>query len=328
MHEPLYTAAEMRAAEERYPGYPETAGELMERAGRGGRDRGAPLLPRRPPVRRRVRRRGERRRRPHRGADPPRGGTGRRRDGRPVGGRGRDRCAVRDGVPRRAPARGGGRDRANRRERSSGRRGRPAVRRRRLDRRGRRRGRRGRRDRHVPRRARSGWSSRPAGSTPGRVVVADIGLEPRPDRDRARDCLDPRPGPAAERARHEVHRRVAARGRGRTGHHRRSRPRRDGGAARRRGLRHAGSPRAVPGHRGDASPWSPSSAASSGRRPWRPSTPSSDARPPSPSGPASAARRRRARSSGRCWSERLFPWSSTRTASSAWSRSVVRGRSC
>jgi ADP-dependent NAD(P)H-hydrate dehydratase / NAD(P)H-hydrate epimerase len=33
MHEPLYSAAEMRAAEERYPGYPDTAGELMERAG-------------------------------------------------------------------------------------------------------------------------------------------------------------------------------------------------------------------------------------------------------------------------------------------------------
>jgi len=32
-HEPLYTAAEMRAAEERYPGYPGSAGELMERAG-------------------------------------------------------------------------------------------------------------------------------------------------------------------------------------------------------------------------------------------------------------------------------------------------------
>ena len=32
-HEPLYTAAEMRAAEERYPGYPDTAPELMERAG-------------------------------------------------------------------------------------------------------------------------------------------------------------------------------------------------------------------------------------------------------------------------------------------------------
>jgi len=31
--EPLYTAGEMRAAEERYPGYPDSAGELMERAG-------------------------------------------------------------------------------------------------------------------------------------------------------------------------------------------------------------------------------------------------------------------------------------------------------
>jgi NAD(P)H-hydrate epimerase len=33
MLEPLYTAAEMRAAEERYPGYPESVPELMERAG-------------------------------------------------------------------------------------------------------------------------------------------------------------------------------------------------------------------------------------------------------------------------------------------------------
>jgi hydroxyethylthiazole kinase-like uncharacterized protein yjeF len=33
MFAPLYTAAEMRAAEERHPGYPETAPELMERAG-------------------------------------------------------------------------------------------------------------------------------------------------------------------------------------------------------------------------------------------------------------------------------------------------------
>src|SRR6185295_2738807 len=33
-YEPLYTAAEMRAAEERYPGFPETTDELMERAGR------------------------------------------------------------------------------------------------------------------------------------------------------------------------------------------------------------------------------------------------------------------------------------------------------
>jgi NAD(P)H-hydrate epimerase len=38
MPEPLYTAAEMRAAEERYPGYPDTAGELMDRAGRAVAD--------------------------------------------------------------------------------------------------------------------------------------------------------------------------------------------------------------------------------------------------------------------------------------------------
>jgi len=34
MLEPLYTASELRAAEESYPGFPETAPELMERAGR------------------------------------------------------------------------------------------------------------------------------------------------------------------------------------------------------------------------------------------------------------------------------------------------------
>jgi ADP-dependent NAD(P)H-hydrate dehydratase / NAD(P)H-hydrate epimerase len=34
MLEPLYTAAEMRAAEERYPGYPDSMRELMQRAGR------------------------------------------------------------------------------------------------------------------------------------------------------------------------------------------------------------------------------------------------------------------------------------------------------
>ena len=33
MLEPLYTAAEMRGVEERYPGYPDTVSELMERAG-------------------------------------------------------------------------------------------------------------------------------------------------------------------------------------------------------------------------------------------------------------------------------------------------------
>ena len=38
MHEPLYSIDEMRAAEARYPGYPETAPELMERAGRAVAD--------------------------------------------------------------------------------------------------------------------------------------------------------------------------------------------------------------------------------------------------------------------------------------------------
>ena len=38
MFEPLYTAAEMRAAEERYPGYPDSMRELMERAGRAVAD--------------------------------------------------------------------------------------------------------------------------------------------------------------------------------------------------------------------------------------------------------------------------------------------------
>jgi ADP-dependent NAD(P)H-hydrate dehydratase / NAD(P)H-hydrate epimerase len=38
MHEPLYSADEMRTAEARYPGYPESANELMERAGRAVAD--------------------------------------------------------------------------------------------------------------------------------------------------------------------------------------------------------------------------------------------------------------------------------------------------
>jgi ADP-dependent NAD(P)H-hydrate dehydratase / NAD(P)H-hydrate epimerase len=43
--EPLYTADEMRAAEARYPGYPETVPELMERAGRGAAEVGLRLFP-------------------------------------------------------------------------------------------------------------------------------------------------------------------------------------------------------------------------------------------------------------------------------------------
>ena len=41
MHEPLYSADEMRAAEARYPGYPGTADELMERAAAAVAARGA-----------------------------------------------------------------------------------------------------------------------------------------------------------------------------------------------------------------------------------------------------------------------------------------------
>jgi NAD(P)H-hydrate epimerase len=42
---PLYTAAEMRAAEERYPGYPDTVPELMERAGGRAAELGLALWP-------------------------------------------------------------------------------------------------------------------------------------------------------------------------------------------------------------------------------------------------------------------------------------------
>jgi NAD(P)H-hydrate epimerase len=44
--EPLYSAAEMRAAEERHPGYPDTVGELMERAGGAASRVGLELYPR------------------------------------------------------------------------------------------------------------------------------------------------------------------------------------------------------------------------------------------------------------------------------------------
>ena len=92
---------------------PETAGELMERAGAAVAARGDPRLPGGAALRSRLRRRRERGRRAHRGAHPARGGARGRRDRRPGGRRRRDRRALRDGVPRRAAARGG-------RDRSSG----------------------------------------------------------------------------------------------------------------------------------------------------------------------------------------------------------------
>lgn len=45
MHEPLYSAEEMRRAEARYAGYPETAPELMERAGRAVADEALRAFP-------------------------------------------------------------------------------------------------------------------------------------------------------------------------------------------------------------------------------------------------------------------------------------------
>jgi ADP-dependent NAD(P)H-hydrate dehydratase / NAD(P)H-hydrate epimerase len=45
MLEPLYTAEEMRAAEARYPGYPDTVPELMERAGGAAAEVGLGLFP-------------------------------------------------------------------------------------------------------------------------------------------------------------------------------------------------------------------------------------------------------------------------------------------
>ena len=73
MLEPLYTAEEMRSAEERYPGYPDTVPELMERAGAAVAREAMRCLPVRPSLRVRLWRGIERRRRPDRRARPQRG---------------------------------------------------------------------------------------------------------------------------------------------------------------------------------------------------------------------------------------------------------------
>ena len=157
----------MRAAEERYPGYPATVPELMERAGARRRGEAMRAYPEARRVAVRLRRRLERRRRPDRGAT----------------------CCARRGVDadetddleaydvvidalfgtgfRGEPrAGGGGADRADQRGRRAGRRGRPAVGRRRLDGRDRRRRRRRRSDGDVPRP--QGRARRRAGSLPRR----------------------------------------------------------------------------------------------------------------------------------------------------------------
>src|SRR3954454_10655942 len=120
MLEPLYTADEMRAAEERYPGYPESVPDLMDRAGRavaaevatrypnaqfvaavcgGGSNGGDGRVAAGVPGGRRA----------DRGGDPGRDGTRHAdcRAGREAAAeRRRDRRALRHRLPRRAPARG------------------------------------------------------------------------------------------------------------------------------------------------------------------------------------------------------------------------------
>ena len=166
--EPLYTAAEMRAAEERYPRLP----------GQRARADGA--------RRRRGRLRGRSR------ASPTRGRFAVVCGGGSNGGDGRvaARVCARQGATRRdrrvegadvvvdalfgtgfhgdAAARGGGADRAHQRGRRAGRLGGRPVRRRRLDGRGRRRGGAGDADRHLRTGRSSGSTSHPARSTPGR----------------------------------------------------------------------------------------------------------------------------------------------------------------
>ncbi len=151
MLEPLYTAAEMRAAEERYPGYP-ADGAGADGAGRcGRRPRGAAALPQCAPGRGRLRRRCERRRRADRSEDSAGRGSRRRRDDCRRAGRRDRRCALRHRLPRRAACRRGGDDPADQCRSGTGRLRRRAFRCRRVDRRGSGRGGPGDGHRDVPR---------------------------------------------------------------------------------------------------------------------------------------------------------------------------------
>ena len=189
----------MRAAEERYPGFPETAAELMERAGAAVADEVLRVVPRGAAHRRRVRRRRERRRRADRRADAPRGRARRGRDRRAR--RAPTSWSTRSSAPgstaRRGPRRPPLIERINA-ARQPGRRGRPALRRRRLDRRGRGRRRRRRPHRHLPRP--QGRARRRARAVPRRRGRRrGHRSRRRADRGRARDAGDPRPRAAPRR---------------------------------------------------------------------------------------------------------------------------------
>ncbi len=93
-------------------------------------------------------------------------------------------------------------------------------------------------------------SSPPAGSSAGRVVVADIGLDDAPHAGAPRDAGDPRRGPPSWRSRHEVLVRLRARRRRAAGDGRRRVPDGDGGAARGRRVRDARGSGGVAARRG------------------------------------------------------------------------------
>ena len=167
----------MRAAEERYPGYPETAPELMERAGAAVAREVLQLVPGRAPRRRRLWGWRKRRRRADRSEDPAGRGPRCGRDDSGRAGRRHRRCAVRHRVQRRAAGGSGGDDPADQRGNGARRLRGYALRCRRVHRRGHGRG----RPRHVTvtfHGLKAGLAVAPGRFHTGEAVIADIGLEP------------------------------------------------------------------------------------------------------------------------------------------------------
>ena len=250
--EPLYTAAEMRAAEERYPDYPDSIPELMERAGSGGRRRGDARVPGRAPLRLRLRRRLERRRRAGGRSRAPRGRARRGRDRRDLDGydvivdalfgtgfHGEPRPEAAELIERMnaSPAPVVAVDLPSGVDASTGEVAGAAV----------------DADLTVTFHAlKVGLVVAPGRFHAGRVVVADIGLEDVPTEIRRATTalLDVVPRRASRR--HEVHGGLGPRRRRSAGHDRRGLPHGDGRAPSRRRLRHARRSRGVAARRGGA----------------------------------------------------------------------------